>query len=84
MSGLAGCTPSTRVSTTLGLVVETDSLRYHRTPAQQTRDRIRDQAHSGAGLTPIRFTHAQVRYQPARVQATLTAVAGRLGGGGAA
>ena len=30
----------------LGLVVETDGLRYHRTPAQQTRDRLRDQAHA--------------------------------------
>src|SRR3954447_7372801 len=30
----------------LGLVVETDGLRYHRTPAQQARDRLRDQAHA--------------------------------------
>jgi hypothetical protein len=30
----------------IGLVVETDGLRYHRTPAQQTRDRLR---RSGAG-----------------------------------
>jgi len=29
----------------LGLVVETDGLRYHRTPAQQVRDHQRDQAH---------------------------------------
>jgi hypothetical protein len=29
----------------LGLVVETDGLRYHRTPAQQARDRLRDQTH---------------------------------------
>ena len=41
---------------TLGLVVETDGLRYHRTPAQQARDRVRDQAHTAAGLTPLRFT----------------------------
>lgn len=26
----------------LGLVVETDGLRYHRTPAEQARDRLRD------------------------------------------
>jgi very-short-patch-repair endonuclease len=38
----------------LGLVVETDGLRYHRTPAQQTRDRLRDQAHAAAGLVPLR------------------------------
>ncbi len=62
----------------LGLVVETDSLRFHRTPAQQARDRLRDQAHAAAGLTPLRFTHAQVRYEPAYVRATLMRVAARL------
>ena len=29
----------------LGLVVETDGLRYHRTAAEQARDRLRDQTH---------------------------------------
>ena len=62
----------------LGLVVETDGLRYHRTPAQQARDRLRDQAHLAAGLTPLRFTHAQIRYEPDHVAATLHAVAVRL------
>jgi len=62
----------------LGLVVETDGLRYHRTPATQARDRLRDQAHTAAGLTPLRFTHAQVRYEPAHVRRTLAAVARRL------
>lgn len=62
----------------LGLVVETDGLRYHRTPAQQARDRLRDQAHAAAGLTPLRFTHAQVRYEPRYVELTLRAVARRL------
>jgi very-short-patch-repair endonuclease len=62
----------------LGLVVETDGLRYHRTPAQQARDRVRDQAHTAAGLTPLRFTRAQVRFEPRHVQATLAAVAKRL------
>ncbi len=33
----------------LGLVVETDGLRYHRTPAEQAADRRRDQAHTAAG-----------------------------------
>jgi very-short-patch-repair endonuclease len=60
----------------LGLVVETDGLRYHRTPAQQARDRLRDQAHIAAGLTPLRFTHTQITYDAAHVQATLRAVAG--------
>lgn len=63
----------------LGLVVETDGLRYHRTPAQQTRDRLRDQAHTAAGMTPLRFTHAQVRFEAAYVRDTLAAVARRLG-----
>lgn len=62
----------------LGLVVETDGLRYHRTPSQQRRDRIRDQAHTAAGLTPLRFTYAQVRFEPEQVAATLTSVASRL------
>jgi very-short-patch-repair endonuclease len=48
----------------LGLVVETDGLRYHRTPAQQARDRRRDQVHSAAGLTPLRFTHGQTDSKP--------------------
>jgi very-short-patch-repair endonuclease len=59
----------------LGLVVETDGLRYHRTAAQQAKDRRRDQTHAAAGLTPLRFTHAQIRYEPEYVRATLTAVA---------
>jgi hypothetical protein len=62
----------------LGLVVETDGLRYHRAPAQQARDRVRDQAHTGAGLTSLRFTHSQVRYEPAYVRSTLAATARRL------
>ena len=62
----------------LGLVVETDGLRYHRTPAQQARDRLRDQKHAAAGLTPLRFTHAQVAFEPAHVRGVLDAVARRL------
>jgi very-short-patch-repair endonuclease len=62
----------------LGLVVETDGLRYHRTPAQQARDRLRDQAHTAAGLTPLRFTRGQVRFEPGYVQDTLDRVARRL------
>ncbi len=64
----------------LGLVVETDGLQYHRTPAQQARDHLRDQAHVVAGLTPLRFTHEQVRYEPAHVRAALLAVTRRLEG----
>ena len=62
----------------LRLVVETDGLRYHRTPAQQTRDQLRDQAHTVAGLTPLRFTHAQIRFEPKHVRDTLEAIMRRL------
>jgi very-short-patch-repair endonuclease len=62
----------------LGLVVETDGLRYHRTPFQQGKDRLRDQAHIAAGLTALRFTHSQIAHQPTSVSATLTATAERL------
>jgi very-short-patch-repair endonuclease len=62
----------------LGLVVETDGLRFHRTPSQQAADRRRDQAHAMAGMTPLRFTHAQVTYEPGYVVAALDRVAARL------
>jgi very-short-patch-repair endonuclease len=64
----------------LGLIVETEGLRYHRTPAQQATDRLRDQAHTAAGLIPLRFTHAQVRFDPERVRSTLKAVTRRRSG----
>jgi very-short-patch-repair endonuclease len=62
----------------LGLVVETDGLTYHRTPSQQARDRVRDQAHLAAGLTPLRFTHAQVRFESSYVSETLASLVSRL------
>jgi very-short-patch-repair endonuclease len=62
----------------LGLIVETDGLRYHRTPAQQSRDRLRDQVHTAAGLTCLRFTHEQITFHPAHVEHTLRATAERL------
>jgi very-short-patch-repair endonuclease len=61
----------------LGLVVEADSLRYHRTPSQQAKDRLRDQAHTEAGLIPLRFTHAQITFEASRVVAILRSVAQR-------
>ena len=74
---------STSSGPALRLVVETDSLRHHRTPAQQSRDHRRDQAHTAAGFTSLRFTHEQVRYEPEHVRSVLTDVARRLGVGGA-
>jgi len=61
----------------LALVVETDGLRYHRTATQQARDRQRDQAHTAAGLTTLRFTHAQVAFEPGDVIEVLRVVAER-------
>jgi very-short-patch-repair endonuclease len=62
----------------LGLVVEVDGLTYHRTPAQQATDRRRDQAHLAAGLTPLRFTHGQIRYESGHVEQVLAEVTNRL------
>jgi hypothetical protein len=62
----------------LGLVIETDGLRYHRTASAQTRDARRDRAHALAGMTPLRFTHYEVRYEPARVRAELNRIAATL------
>jgi very-short-patch-repair endonuclease len=59
----------------LKLVVETDGLTYHRTPAEQAKDRERDQDHTAAGLTPLRFTHAQIKYEPDHVVRILRATA---------
>ena len=55
----------------LGLVVETDGWRYHRTPSTQTRDALRFQTHTAAGLTPLRFSHYQVKYEPTHVRRIL-------------
>ena len=62
----------------MGLVVETDGLRYHRTPAEQAKDRRRDQEHAAAGLTALRFTHEQIKFEARRVTDTLARVADRL------
>jgi very-short-patch-repair endonuclease/predicted transcriptional regulator of viral defense system len=59
----------------LGLVVEADSLRYHRTPAKQAADNRRDQAHIAAGLMPLRFTHWQIRHEPRHVRKLLAIAA---------
>lgn len=62
----------------LGLVVETDKITYHRTPAQQAADRLRDQTHAAAGMTAVRFTRAQVYRDPGHVLTILRAIARRL------
>ena len=62
----------------LGLVVEADSLTYHRTPVKQTRDVARDHKHFANDIVPLRFTHWQIARQPEYVEAILRAVATRL------
>jgi hypothetical protein len=62
----------------LGLVVETDGLTYHRTPSAQARDRLRDQTHTAAGLTTLRFTRRQVKYERAHVLRILVETARHL------
>jgi very-short-patch-repair endonuclease len=63
----------------LDLVVEADSLRYHRTAFKQSRDKRRDNDHTRAGRASLRFSHGQIRYEPDYVQTTLAATARRLG-----
>jgi very-short-patch-repair endonuclease len=63
----------------LRLVVETDGLTYHRTPAQQAIDRKRDQVLVAAGFICLRFTNVQVRLEPDAVVETLRATAATLG-----
>lgn len=55
----------------LNLVVETDGLRFHRTAITQTRDLRRDHAHDRAGTAHLRFSHAQIAFEPAYVQEQL-------------
>lgn len=62
----------------LGLVVETDGLRYHRTASTQTRDARRDRAHVLAGTTSLRFTHYEVKYESGRVRSELAKAARAL------
>ena len=62
----------------LGLVVETDGLRYHRTPSTQVRDARRDRAHTLAGMTSLRFTHYEIKYESTRVRTELQRIAKTL------
>ena len=46
------------------LVVECDSLRYHRTTLQQHEDRARDHTHFRARRSYLRFTAYQIKHDP--------------------
>ena len=48
------------------------------TPSTQTRDARRDRAHTLAGMTPIRFTHYEIKYERPTVAAELSRIAKRL------
>jgi very-short-patch-repair endonuclease len=63
----------------LRFVVETDGLAFHRTPAEQAQDRVRDQTHTAAGFVNLRFTHEQIYYEPGYVRRILADTARRLG-----
>jgi very-short-patch-repair endonuclease len=62
----------------LGIVVEADSLRFHRTASQQRTGILRDQAHFKAGLLPLRFTHWQISFDAGYVEDTLRAASSRF------
>jgi hypothetical protein len=62
----------------LGLVIETDGWRYHRTPATQSKDAKRDQIHTASGLTPLRFSHYQIAHEPTYVRNILSRTASQL------
>jgi very-short-patch-repair endonuclease len=55
----------------LDLVVEADSLRFHRTPFQQRNDALRDQANFKAEIRTLRFTHWQICREPEYVESVL-------------
>jgi very-short-patch-repair endonuclease len=59
------------------LVVETDSLRHHRTAAEQTTDLGRDHAHLRAGLRTLRFSHSHVFHRPEYVTTVLADTLGQ-------
>jgi very-short-patch-repair endonuclease len=58
------------------LIVETDGLRYHRTPSQQARMVRRDQKHVSEGYRVIRFTHWQIAHEAIAVTKLLRRVRG--------
>lgn len=61
----------------LGIVVEADGLRYHRTASQQRRGLERDQAHLASGMWPLRFSHWQIEYDAAHVRKILRSAVAR-------
>jgi very-short-patch-repair endonuclease len=63
----------------LDLVVEANSLRYHRTQLQQRKDSLRAQAHAAAGTRVVPFLHFQLAHEQDYVVATLRRVSASAG-----
>ena len=61
----------------LGIVIEADGLKYHRTASQQRRGLERDQAHLAAGMWPLRFSHWQIKHDSAHVRKILLSALAR-------
>ncbi|HET7053929.1 MAG TPA: DUF559 domain-containing protein [Solirubrobacterales bacterium] len=61
----------------LGIVIEADGLKYHRTASQQRRGLERDQAHLAAGMWPLRFSHWQIKHDPTHVRRILRSAVAR-------
>lgn len=61
----------------LGIVIEADGLKYHRTASQQRRGLERDQAHLAAGMWPLRFSHWQIKYEAAHVRRVIRSAVAR-------
>lgn len=66
----------------LGIIVEADGLRYHRTASQQRRGLERDQAHLASGMWPLRFSHWQIEYDAHHVRKILRSALARAEAGG--
>jgi hypothetical protein len=63
-----------------GLVIETDSWRFHRTRRAFERDRERDQWLRLAGFEPVRVTWRQIEADPAGVLGRVSRLLGQVGG----
>jgi very-short-patch-repair endonuclease len=61
----------------LGIVLEADGLKYHRTASQQKRGLERDQTHLAGGMWPLRFSHWQIKHEPAYVRRILRSAVAR-------
>jgi very-short-patch-repair endonuclease len=55
----------------VGLVVETDGVEFHRTPAARRRDALKDHVLRGVGLIVMRLTWADVTERPAETAARI-------------